>query len=54
MKIEVRQSRQDGLWYVVAHLSSGLAHDTFFTQAEALQFAASFYGATTIQVMAAA
>lgn len=46
MQVEIKQSQvnQDGLWWVVATLPSGLAHDSFQTKEAALDFALCFYG----------
>lgn len=47
--IDVKQAA-DGTWAVVAHLTSGNAHDFFTTQEEALAFAQDFYGRAKIRV----
>lgn len=46
MIIDIKQAA-DGSFCVVAHLTSGQAHDFFKTQAEALKFAQDFYGGKT-------
>ena len=53
MKIEISFNKSDRLWYVVADLPSGKAHDSFATIAEALAFAKAFYGASIIKEVAA-
>lgn len=43
MIIDIKPTR-DGGWCVIAHTTSGDCHDFFTTQAQALDFAQSFYG----------
>jgi len=49
MLIDVKPAK-DGTFCVVAHTTSGQAHDFFTTQAEALKFAQEFYGQIKIRV----
>ena len=48
MLIDIKQAA-DGTWAVVAHLTSGTAHDFFASQDKALQFAQDFYGQAKIR-----
>jgi hypothetical protein len=52
MTVDIKPSQ--GKWWVIAHLPSGKAHDSFDTQAEALDFALSFYGGQVVSMMEAA
>jgi len=51
MTIDIKPSQ--GKWWVIAHLSSGKAHDSFDTQAEAIAFALEFYGGRIVSVLEA-
>jgi len=52
MTIDIKPSQ--GKWWVIAHLPSGKAHDSFDTQTEALAFALDFYGGQVVSVMGVA
>ncbi|MBT9548594.1 MAG: DUF2188 domain-containing protein [Candidatus Sericytochromatia bacterium] len=47
MTIDIKPGK--GKWWVIAHSASGRAHDSFDTQAEALEFALDIYGGTVIE-----
>lgn len=52
MTIDIQSAK--GYWWVIAHTPSGLAHDAFATQAEAVAFAQSFYGGQLVVMEAVA
>jgi len=52
MNIDIRKNPSNGLWFVIAHLDCGDAHDAFASQAEAVAFALDFYGGQLAPVAA--